>query len=179
MAVLLYTGARFGEAQGLRGGDVLLSAKRLVIHEGSRRVKAPDSVRDLPIPPALERALAPHLARVGAGPDDMVFPGLVQHYHAVRRCWTAACKAAAIAGATLHDCRHTFGVHAAQAGIPLVRLQALMGHADPTMTLRYMQHAPEAYLDEDAAKIADHMEARVDPEQAARAEAARRELKPA
>ncbi len=36
-------------------------------------------------------------------------------------------------------------VHAAQAGIPMVRLQKLLGHADPTMTMRYIKHAPEAY----------------------------------
>ncbi len=44
-------------------------------------------------------------------------------------------------------------IHAAQAGIPIVRLQKLLGHADPTMTMRYMKHAPEAYLDQDASAI--------------------------
>jgi integrase len=178
-AALIYTGARFGEAQGLRGADVLLHAKRLLIHEGTRRVKTQESVRDLPVPPQLERALAPHLARIAPAPDDLLFPGDVQRYDTVRRVWRAVCATAGIAGATLHDCRHTFGVHAAQAGIPIVRLQKLMGHADPVMTLRYMQHAPEAYLDQDAAAIAAHMSPTADPERAARAEAARRELKPA
>jgi len=178
-ALLIYTGARFGEAQGLRGADVLVHAKRVLIHEGERRVKTKESVRDLPIPQELERALAPHLARVAPGPDDLLFPGDVQRYDAVRRVWRATCKAAEISGATLHDCRHTFGVHAAQAGIPIVRLQKLMGHADPTMTMRYMQHAPEAYMDQDAAAIAAHMGGAGDRETAARVEAARRELKPA
>lgn len=50
--------------------------------------------------------------------------------------------------------RGTFGVHAAQSGVPIVRLQKLMGHAAPYMTLRYMKHAPEAYFAEDAARIA-------------------------
>jgi integrase len=116
---------------------------------------------------------------VGPGPDDLVFPLDVQRYGAVRRTWRAICKAAKIGGATIHDARHTFGVHAAQAGISIVRLQRLMGHADPTMTMRYMQHAPEAYMDQDAAVIAAHMAARTDQEEQARAEAARRELKPA
>lgn len=70
-----------------------------------------------------------------------------------------------------HDARHTFGVHAAQAGVPIVRLQKLMGHATAAMTLRYMKHAPEAYLDEDARAIAGHMQR--DQEAEARAEAAR------
>lgn len=42
------------------------------------------------------------------------------------------------------------------------------------MTLRYMRHAPEAYLEEDGAKIAAHMSATTDQETAARAEVARR-----
>ena len=74
-ATLFYTGARLGEAQGLLGGDVLLHAKRILIHEGARRVKTKEAVRDLPIGPLLEGPLASHLARVGPGPDDLVFPG--------------------------------------------------------------------------------------------------------
>jgi integrase len=65
------------------------------------------------------------------------------------------------------------------AGIPIVRLQKVLGHADPTMTMRYMKHAPEAYLDQDAVTIAARMAGTVDPEAAARVEAARRELRPA
>jgi integrase len=178
-AMLFYTGARLGEAQGLRGGDVLVHAKRLLIHEAQRRVKTREAVRDLPIAPALERALAGHLARVAPGPGELLFPGLVQDYGTVRRTWQAVCKAAGIAGATPHDARHTFAVHAAQAGIPIVRLQKLLGHADPTMTLRYMKHAPEAYLDQDASAIAAHMTGVGDREAEARAEAARQGIRQA
>jgi integrase len=116
---------------------------------------------------------------LGPGPDDLVFPGDAQVYGKVRRTWATICRAAELAGATPHDARHTFAVHAAQAGIPIVRLQKLLGHADPTMTMRYMKHAPEAYLDQDAAAIVARMTGAPDPEAVARAEAARRELKPA
>jgi integrase len=158
-ATLFFTGARLGEAQGLRRGDVLLHAKRLTIHEAERRVKSRQSVRDLPVPERLESALAAHLARVEPGPYDLLFPADFQRYEAVRRVWDAVCKVARIVGATPHDARHTFAVHAAQAGVPIVRLQRLMGHATATMTMRYMMHAPEAYLSEDAAAIAAHMAA--------------------
>ena len=104
--VLFLTGARLGEVQGLRGGDVLLHSKRLLIHEGERRVKTKEAIRDLPIPPALEGPLAGHLARKGPGPGDLVFPAAYQDYGAVRCAWDGACKAAAIAGATPHDARH-------------------------------------------------------------------------
>ncbi len=178
-AVLFYTGARLGEALGLRGADVLLSASRICIHEGDRRVKTKEAVRDLPIPKPLAEALAAHLVRVDAGPADLVFPGEFQSYGAVRRVWDATCGAAKIKGARPHDARHTFAVHAAQAGVPIVRLQKLLGHATALMTMRYMKHAPEAYLQEDAAAIAGHMAGKSDPEAAARAEAARKGLKTA
>jgi integrase len=55
---------------------------------------------------------------------------------------------------TIHDLRHTFGVYCAQAGVPIVRLQRLLGHASPHMTMRYMKHVPECYFAEDAAKVA-------------------------
>jgi integrase len=106
-------------------------------------------------------------------------PGGYQDYGHVRRAWRAACTAAKVAGATPHDARHTFAVHADQAGVPIVRLQKLLGHATPIMTMRYMKHAPEAYLDEDAAAIASHLIGANDPEEAARVDAARREIKPA
>jgi integrase len=178
-ATLFHTGMRVGEAMGLRGGDVLLSARRIQIHEGERRVKTQEAVRDLPIPDILETALAQHLARVAPSPADLLFPGHMQRYAAVRRTWKVVCSAAGIHGATIHDARHTFAVHAIQAGVPIVRLQKLLGHATALMTLRYAQHAPQAYLDEDAALIARHMTGAADPERDARVAAARRGMRTA
>lgn len=156
-AMLFYTGARLGEVQGLRGADLLAHVQRVTIREAERRVKSRESVRDLPVPEPLESALAAHVARVKPGPHDLLFPGDFQRYEAVRRVWDAVCATAGIADATPHDARHTFAVHAAQAGVPIVRLQKLLGHATAAMTMRYMRHAPEAYLSEDGAAIAAHM----------------------
>lgn len=154
------------------GADVLLHAKQVTVHEADRRVKSPHAVRDLPIAVPLERALGRQLARVAAGPADLVFPD-AQVYEVVRRVWDATCRAAELSGATPHDARHTFGVHAAQDGVPIVRLQKLMGHATPQMTMRYMRHAPESYPDHDGALIADHVAGHTDREVEARAQAAR------
>ncbi len=87
--------------------------------------------------------------------------------------WDSTCKEANIADATPHTARHTFGVHAAMAAIPLVRLQKLMGHASPTMTMGYMKHAPEAFITEDGSAIANHMTG-TEKETDARAVAARK-----
>lgn len=77
----------------------------------------------------------------------------------------------------IHDLRHTFGVHCAQAGIPIVRIQRLLGHATPLMALRYMKHAPENYFAEDAARVAASLTGGADREASAQAELARQGLK--
>ncbi len=63
------------------------------------------------------------------------------------------------------------------ACVPLPRLQKLLGHSTPILSLRYMRHAPEAFLDEDAAAVASHLSGAADLEAAARAAAARAGLK--
>lgn len=110
------------------------------------------------------------------GPCDLVFPRHMQDYGALRRTWDATCVAAGISGATPHDARHTYAVHATMSGVPIVRLQKLLGHATAAMTMRYMKHTPEAFLDEDAEKVGAHMAGLSDREAAARIEAARRNL---
>ena len=42
-----------------------------------------------------------------------------------------------------HDLRHTYGSLLAAAGVPVVEIQAAMGHADIQTTSRYM-HARQA-----------------------------------
>ncbi len=96
-----------------------------------------------------------------------------QDYGRLRRARDRTCRAAGIEQATPHDERHTCAVHAAQAGVPIVRLQKLLGHATAAMTMRYMKHAPEAYIAEDGEAIAQHMSGEGDREAAARVEAAR------
>jgi hypothetical protein len=46
----------------------------------------------------------------------------------------------------------------------LPRLQKLLGHATPAMVMLYAAHAPEAYLDADAAKVAAALSAMTSPE---------------
>ena len=65
----------------------------------------------------------------------------------------------------------------AQAGIPIVRIQKLLGHSTPAMTFRYMNHAPENYFVEDAARVAASLSGTADREANAQAELARQGLK--
>jgi integrase len=176
-ATLIYTGMRVGEAQGLRGADLRLSERRVAIREGLRTLKTASSARDVPIPEPLALVLGAHLAQTPAGPADLVFTGALADYRAARRAFMRAVKLAKLYAVTLHDLRHTFGVHCAQAGVPIARLQKLLGHATAHMTLRYMKHAPESYFAEDAARVAASLSGENDAEAEARAALARGGIK--
>lgn len=156
-ATLFYTGARLGEVQGLRGGDVKLKEKRIDVHDEHRSLICKNAIRTLPMPDPLKHTLSRHYSVVKPGPADLIFPSSMQDYKRVARVWKQTCAKTKVADATPRDARHTFAVHAAQAGVPIVRLQKLLGHATATMTMRYMQHAKEAYLDEDSERIAMSM----------------------
>ena len=91
-------------------------------------------------------------------------------YGQAQKVFTKGCAAAGLHDVRVHDLRHTFGVHWVQAGLPLPRLQKILGHATPAMTLRYARHAPEAFFAEDAARIAASLSGTADRE----AEAIRR-----
>ncbi|MGH7614768.1 MAG: tyrosine-type recombinase/integrase [Gemmatimonadales bacterium] len=145
-AKLAFTGLRIGEAQGLRGADVRLSERRIRVHEGDRRLKNASSVRDVPIPEPLAMVLAEHLTRYPCGPDDLVFAEPYNDYRWARRVFTRATRAADLRTVTIHDLRHTFAVHAAQAGVPIPRIQKLLGHSTVAMAMRYMKRAPEAFF---------------------------------
>jgi hypothetical protein len=61
--------------------------------------------------------------------------------------------------------------------VPIVRLQKLLGHSSPIMTMRYMKHAPESYFAEDAAKVAASLSGERNREREAQAKLAREGLR--
>lgn len=115
--------------------------------------------------------------RVPEGATAPVFPRKFGDYRRVRRLFQRIIRQTGLHDVTIHDLRHTFGVHCAQSGVPLSRLQKLMGHASAVMTMRYAAHAPESYFAEDAARVATSLSGALDPEQEARASLARPALK--
>ncbi len=172
-ATLAFTGLRIGEAQGLRGGDVRLAERRITVHDRARRLKTAGSVRDVPIPEPLARLLAEHLTRYPVGPSEAMFGAPFNDYRAARRIFSSARRRAGLQDTTLHDLRHTFAVHAAQSGVPIPRIQKLLGHSTVAMAMRYMKHAPEAYFAEDAARVAGSLTGERDREEEARVELVR------
>jgi len=176
-ATLAYTGLRVGEAQALCWSDVRLSEQLITVHDRGRRLKTSASARVVPIPVPLARVLAEHRTRYAGGPADRVFPHPFGSYQLAQRVFQRACREASLHDVRIHDLRHTFGVHCAQAGIPIVRIQRLLGHSTPVMALRYMRHAPENYFAADAARVAASLSGVADREASAQAELARQGLK--
>jgi integrase len=176
-ATLAFTGLRIGEAQGLRLADVRLAERRITVSDRLRQLKNASSVRDVPIPEPLARVLAEHVTRFPIGPNELLFDSPLNDYRTARRVFSRASRVAGLRNLTLHDLRHTFAVHAAQSGVPIPRIQKLLGHATVAMAMRYMKHAPEAYFAEDAAKVAMSLTALKSKEDSARADLARETLR--
>src|SRR4030088_472912 len=73
--------------------------------------------------------LAEHITRFPIGPNDLLFYSPFCDYRAARRVFSRACRLARLRSVTLHDLRHTFAVHAAQAGVPNQQLHVLWSPA--------------------------------------------------
>ena len=160
-ATLVYTGLRIGEAQGLRGEDLRFGNRVIVVRKTDERtLKTAASDRDVPMPKELATVLAAHCEEGMVGPADPVFAPPFSHYQTAYRRFKRTCEDAGIHDASPHVMRHTFGVHAAISGVPVPRIQKLLGHATPYMALKYARHAPEPFFAEDAARVAKSLNKR-------------------
>ena len=59
-------------------------------------------------------------------------------YDSLHYQWGKVCEAAGVAGITLHQLRHTFATAMIREH-PVHLVQAMLGHADPRMTMRYAE----------------------------------------
>jgi integrase len=143
VALLAYTGLRWGEAIGLRVGDLDLLRKRALIHENAVQsgtgihVGTPKAHKQRSIP--LPGFLVPMLARrcENKQRSDLLF-GDGEHLrrpHPVSGWFAKAVKAAELPRVTPHDLRHTAASLAVSAGANVKAVQRMLGHASAAMTL--------------------------------------------
>jgi len=64
----------------------------------------------------------------------------------IRRCWNAACKEAAVSGATPKTLRHTMLTWLAERGVPAEQRRMLAGHSAQGTTARNYEHLSPNYL---------------------------------
>jgi integrase len=96
--------------------------------------------RHIPIHPALLPVLEAQKAAGLASP----FPAPVDQHRL--RTWVvrAVARAGITPSATLHDLRHTFASHLAQAGVSLQVIGQLLGHTNPATTMIYSHLSPSS-----------------------------------
>jgi len=141
--VALLTGARFGELAGLRAMDVDVRAALIYIAPAKS-----GRSRHVPLnPEGVELFSQVVTGKIG---DALLFTRADgQHWgknHHVRAL-ADACKAAKIKPSiAFHELRHTYASHLAQAGVDLLTISKLLGHADTRITSKYYAHLADKTL---------------------------------
>lgn len=144
-STLAQTGLRISEGLGLRWRDVDATGRRLLVRQRVRdgEVGAPKSgrsKREVPIAPALAKALAAHrLSSTWSSDDDYAFAGTQGgplQSRDLYRWFKPAAKAAGVEWAAFHALRHTAASRWLQSGVTIAQVARLLGHHDPGFTLR-------------------------------------------
>jgi len=137
----LHTGMRKGEILKLKWPDVDFKNRIITVQESKSGKK-----RMLPMDDTVCEALKLLPTRFQRG---YVFPSPVKDgkpRFGVQRQFGSAVKKAEIENIRFHDLRHTFASHLIMAGVDVMTVKELLGHASITMTMRYAHLAPDHRL---------------------------------
>ena len=145
----LACGARFGELTVMACGDFNPDTALLWIRPGKS-----DHGRHVPLN---EEGLALFAELVAGRPATaLMFPRDDREWRhgEMRRPLDAACMVAKIVPAiSFHDLRHTYASQFAQAGVDLLTISKLLGHADTRITSRHYAHLCDKSLELAVAKL--------------------------
>jgi integrase len=149
--VMLGTGVREDELLRLEsrhcdfdGGLLRLTAD--IVKGKTRSSDTGETAREVPMQPAVVQALREQMAARQAGEVGPYYrrkqgPQLWNMSRTtLSEAFTRAILAVGIEHFTQHDTRRTFGTRCAEAGVKPHRLQAWMGHADISTTMRFYVH---------------------------------------
>ena len=138
MQLLVFTGMRLGESEGLRACDFQFTPteNRCLIQDS----KTETGVRPIFVPQWVAEAVRSHADESVVSGRDLIF---TIPRRTVQAEPSRACNLAGIFDYTIHDHKHTAAVALARAGIPLNLLQRQLGHKHIAMTMRYAQFHPD------------------------------------
>jgi ATP dependent DNA ligase-like protein/integrase-like protein len=92
---------------------------------------------------ACEYGIEGIVSKLADSPYESTQPTMVKgEVQDIKKSFSAACREAGITNFTFHDLRHTFGIRLADAGVDVVKIKELMGHASIVTTMRYI-HATD------------------------------------
>jgi integrase len=166
-------GLRCGEMIALEWTDVDLVNRQLCIRRSdwNGQVTTPKGgrMRHVPMTKRLTAALSNHRhlrsTCVLCQADAMPFTRQIVQTRAMRAARRAGLQHCASGkGGGVHILRHTFCSHLAMRGAPARAIQELAGHADLTMTQRYMHLSPAAL--DSAIRLLEQPAVRSDPDAA-------------
>jgi integrase len=153
-AAAIYTGMRAGELLGLRWEDVDLDSRLITVRRSYGKPTKTGAIRHVPV---LDPLLPVLRAWREQNPLEWVFPGQTGRRQGpsarvlqeiLHRCREKAKLEGEQGRITFHDLRHTFASHWVMKGGDLYRLQKVLGHKSPQMTMRYAHLAPEAFRED-------------------------------
>jgi site-specific recombinase XerD len=135
------SGLRISDLLTLKVQDVTNSKghirDRVIIRE-----KKTDKVKSFPFGKTTQKALKEYLSTAKPITDAPLFPsqkgGTLTRQQAYRIINAAARKVGITDKIGTHTMRKTFGYHAYQAGMDITRIQQLLNHSAPSVTLRYI-----------------------------------------
>ena len=136
VTVLIGTGLRLGELQGLRPCDIDGDCLRIRAST-SKGFKA----RRVPLLESVRAALDEQREATACGKREQLWP---QTAWAIRKAIKGAARRAGIENLCVHDLRRTFATRCATAGMPMPQLAAILGHASTLVTSQYYVHVQTA-----------------------------------
>jgi len=143
--LLLLTGARKGEALGMRWCDIDF-AKRIWTVPKSKNGRSRRIILSEPAIDVLNaaRKKAKHL-ELSVDPRAPVFTNPKTHkpYDSFYASWYIVREWAELDDVRIHDLRHTFASLLINKGVSLYEVQTLLGHCSIQMTQRYAHLAPD------------------------------------
>jgi integrase len=138
----LHTGMRKGEILSLQWSQVDLANRMIRIDVA----KTTSSERKIPMNDTVFNLLtAMRLKRK----SQIVFPSVRNRggrFRDPKKAYWAAVEKAGIPHIRFHDLRHTFATRLVRAGVDLITIQHLLGHAKITMTARYAHSLADARI---------------------------------
>jgi integrase len=137
VTVAIYAGPRRGELLKLRWSNVDFGLNLINFTETKT-----NRDRSVPMEPIVREALLELSQHSGNAEYVFTNPDSGTRYTDVKKSFSAACREAGITNFTFHDLRHTFGTRLADAGVDVVKIKELMGHASIVTTMRYI-HATD------------------------------------